>query len=175
MYAVILTGGKQYRVKEGDVLSVEKLNIEPGRKAQFDRVLLIEDGDKIQVGTPVLDNAMVLALVLENFKDEKVLVFKKKRRKQFRRTRGHRQPLTKIRIARITADRTLLTAADLAEEKLAPVEKPVQKIKPEAAVPAPAPGPKKAPAKAKAPKKEAAKPKAVKKPAPPKTKKATKE
>ncbi len=175
MYAVILTGGKQYRVKAGDVLSVEKLNIEPGRKAQFDRVLLIEDGDNIQVGTPVLDNAMVLALVLENYKDEKVLVFKKKRRKQFRRTRGHRQPLTKIRIARITADRTLLTAADLAEEKLAPVEKPVPKVKPEAAVPAPAPGPKKAPAKAKTPKKEAAKPKAVKKPAPPKTKKATKE
>jgi large subunit ribosomal protein L21 len=175
MYAVILTGGKQYRVKEGDVLSVEKLNIEPGRKAQFDRVLLIEDGDNIQVGTPVLDNAMVLALVLENYKDEKVLVFKKKRRKQFRRTRGHRQPLTKIRIARITADRTRLTAADLAEEKLAPVEKPVPKVKPEAPVPAPAPEPKKAPAKAKAPKKEAAKPKAVKKPAPPKTKKATKE
>jgi large subunit ribosomal protein L21 len=171
MYAVILTGGKQYRVKEGDVLSVEKLNIEPGRKAQFDRVLLIEDGDDIRVGTPFLDNAMVLALVLENYKDEKVLVFKKKRRKQYRRTRGHRQPLTKIRIARITVDRTLITAADLAEEKLAPVEKPVQAAKPKAA--APAPRPEKAPAKA--PKKEAAKSKTVKKPAPLKTKKPTKE
>ena len=173
MYAVIVTGGKQYRVKEGDVLSVEKLNIDPGRKAQFDRVLLIEDGDDIQVGTPVLDNAMVLALVLENFKDEKVLVFKKKRRTQYRRTRGHRQPLTKIRIVRIATDRTLITAVDLAEEKLAPVEKPVPAAKPKAA--APAPQPEKAPAKAKAPKKEAAKPKAVKKPAAPKKKKATKE
>jgi len=173
MYAVIMTGGKQYRVKEGDILSVEKLNIEPGRKAQFDRVLLIEDGDDIQVGTPVLDNAMVLALVLENFKDEKVLVFKKKRRKQYRRTRGHRQPLTKIRIARITMDRTLITAADLAEEKLAPVEKPAKAAKPKAA--APAPEPEKAPAKVKAPKKAAAKPETVKKPAPPKPKKATKE
>jgi len=173
MYAVIVTGGKQYRVKEGDVLSVEKLNIDPGRKAQFDRVLLIEDGDDIQVGTPVLDNAMVLALVLENYKDEKVLVFKKKRRKQYRRTRGHRQPLTKIRIVRIAADRTLITAVDLAEEKLAPVVKPVPAAKPKAA--APAPQPEKAPAKAKAPKKEAAKPKAVKKPAAPKKKKATKE
>lgn len=173
MYAVIVTGGKQYRVREGDVLSVEKLNIDPGRKAQFDRVLLIEDGDDIQVGTPVLDNAMVLALVLENYKDEKVLVFKKKRRKQYRRTRGHRQPLTKIRIVRIAADRTLITAVDLAEEKLAPVEKPVPAAKPKAA--APAPPPEKAPAKAKAPKKEAAKPKAVKKPAAPKKKKATKE
>ena len=173
MYAVIVTGGKQYRVKEGDVLSVEKLNIDPGRKAQFDRVLLIEDGDNIQVGTPVLDNAMVLALVLENYKDEKVLIFKKKRRKQYRRTRGHRQPLTKIRIVRIATDRTLITAVDLAEEKLAPVEKPVPAAKPKAA--APAPQPEKAPAKAKAPKKEAAKPKAVKKPAAPKKKKATKE
>jgi large subunit ribosomal protein L21 len=173
MYAVIVTGGKQYRVKEGDVLSVEKLNIDPGRKAQFDRVLLIEDGDDIQVGTPVLDNAMVLALVLENYKDEKVLIFKKKRRKQYRRTRGHRQPLTKIRIVRITADRTLITAVDLAEEKLPPVEKPVQAAKPKAA--APAPKPEKAPAKAKASKKEAAKPKTVKKPAAPKPKKATKE
>jgi large subunit ribosomal protein L21 len=175
MYAVIVTGGKQYRVKEGDVLSVEKLNIEPGRKAQFDRVLLIEDGDDIQVGTPVLDNAMVLALVLENFKDEKVLVFKKKRRKQYRRTRGHRQPLTKIRIARITADRTQITAADLAEEKLVPVEKPAPAAKPKAAAPAPAPEKAPAKAKAKAPKKEAVKPKTVKKAAAPKPKKATKE
>lgn len=171
MHAVIVTGGKQYRVKEGDVLSIEKLDLEPGRKAQFDRVLLIEDGENIQVGTPVLDDAMVLALVLENYKDEKVLVFKKKRRKQFRRTRGHRQPLTKIRIVRVTPDRTLLTAADLGEEKLTPVEKPVPAAKPKAAAPAPAP--EKAPAKAT--KKETAKPKTVKKPASPKTKKTTKE
>ncbi len=176
MYAVILTGGKQYRVKEGDVLSVEKLDLAPGRKAHFDRVLLIEDGDTIQVGRPFLDNAMVLGLVLENYKDEKVLVFKKKRRKQFRRTRGHRQPLTKVRIARIAPDRTLLTAADLAEEKPAPVEKPVPAAKPKAA--APAAEPKKAPAKASKKEtaaKEPVKPKAVKKPASSKTKKATKE
>jgi large subunit ribosomal protein L21 len=178
MYAVILTGGKQYRVKEGDVLSVEKLNIEPGRKAQFDRVLLIEDGDDVQVGTPFLDNAMVLALVLENFKDEKVLVFKKKRRKQFRRTHGHRQQLTKVRITRITLDRTRITAEDLAEEKPAPVEKPAPAPKPKAAPSAEAPAPTKpakAAAKAKPAKNEAAKPKAAKKPAPVKTKKATKE
>ena len=174
MYAVILTGGKQYRVKEGDVLAVEKLDLEPGRKAHFDRVLLIEDGETVQVGTPVLDDAMVLGLVLENFKDEKVLVFKKKRRKQFRRTRGHRQSLTKVRITRIAADRTRLTAEDLAEEKPAPVEKPVKAAKPAPAEPAAAPA--KAPAKAKPAKKEAAKPKpAAKKPASPKTRKATKE
>jgi large subunit ribosomal protein L21 len=175
MYAVIMTGGKQYRVKEGEVLSVEKLDLPPGRKAHFDRVLLIEDGETIQVGTPVLDNAMVLGLVLENFRDEKVIVFKKKRRKQFRRTHGHRQSLTKVRITKISPDRSLITAEDLAEEKLAPVVKPAPVAKPKP-VPAPAKAPAKAQAKAKpAKKKEAAKPKAVKKPAPPKAKKAIKE
>jgi large subunit ribosomal protein L21 len=171
MYAVILTGGKQYRVKEGDVFSVEKLGLEPGRKAQFDHVLLIEDGETIQVGTPVLDNAMVLGLVLENFRDEKVLVFKKKRRKQYRRTHGHRQSLTKVRITRITPDRTLITAAELAEEKPAPVEKPVPAPKPKPA-PAPAAAPEKAPAKGKPAKKAAPAPKAAKKPASTKPKKA---
>jgi len=177
MHAVIVTGGKQYRVKVGDVLAIEKLELEPGRKAQFDRVLLIEDGETVQVGTPVLDAAMVLGLVLENFKDEKVLVFKKKRRKQFRRTHGHRQQLTKVRITRIAPDRTQLTSADLAEEKLAPVEKPAPAPKPKAPAPvvAPAAKPSKATAKAKPAKKQAAKPKAEKKPAPAKTKKATKE
>jgi large subunit ribosomal protein L21 len=165
MHAVILTGGKQYRVKEGDVLAVEKLGLEPGRKAHFDRVLLIEDGEAIQVGTPVLGNAMVLGVVLENFKDEKVLVFKKKRRKQFRRTRGHRQLLTKVRITRITPDRSLITASDLAEEKPVPVEKPVRAPRPKPAAPAPAKAAEKAPAKAKPAKKEAAKPKTAKKPA----------
>lgn len=175
MYAVIMTGGKQYRVKEGDVLAVEKLDLEPGRKAHFDRVLLIEDGGTVQVGTPVLDNAMVLGLVLENFKDEKVLVFKKKRRKQFRRTHGHRQQLTKVRITRITPDRTQITAEDLAEEKLAPVEKPAPAPKPKAAAPKPAPAAGKPAKAAKPAKKEAAKPKAEKKPAPAKAKKAVKE
>ena len=174
MYAVILTGGKQYRVKEGDVLSIEKLGLEPGRKAQFDRVLLIEDGETIQVGMPVLDNAMVLGLVLENFKDEKVLVFKKKRRKQYRRTRGHRQSLTKVRITRISPDRTLITAADLAEEKPAPIEKPAPAPKPKPA-PAPAAAPEKAPAKGKPAKKAAPAPKAAKKAASPKAKKAKKQ
>lgn len=173
MHAVILTGGKQYRVTEGDVFAVEKLDLEPGRKAHFDRVLLVEDGETVHVGAPVLDNAMVLGLVLENFKDEKVLVFKKKRRKQYRRTRGHRQQLTKVRITRITMDRTRITAEDLAEEKLAPVEKPAPAPKPKAVAPAPvAEKPAKAAAKAKPAKKPAAGPKAEKKPAPAKTKKA---
>jgi large subunit ribosomal protein L21 len=148
MYAVILTGGKQYRVKEGDVLSVEKLDIEHGRKVGFDRVLLIEDGESVLVGTPALENALVRAEVIETYKDEKVLVFKKKRRKQFRRTRGHRQQLTRVRVEGIYPDKSVAPAEE------APVEKP------RPAVPEKAPEAKPA---AKAPEKAAAEPK---KPAP---------
>jgi large subunit ribosomal protein L21 len=154
MYAVILTGGKQYRVKEGDVLSVEKLSIEAGQKVGFDEVLLIEDGESVLVGTPILENALVRAEVVETYKDEKVLVFKKKRRKQFRRTRGHRQQLTKVRVEGIYADKSAAPA-----EK-APRPKPeavVREKAPEAKVVAGAPE-KAAPA----PKKPAVK---VKKPA----------
>jgi len=151
MYAVILTGGKQYRVKEGDLLSVEKLDAENGRKFGFDQVLLIEDGEKVLVGTPVLENAMVRAEVIETYKDEKVLIFKKKRRKQFRRTRGHRQQLTKVRVEGIYPDKSLAPAEE------APLPKPVPaapKAVPEAKaeVKAPekaAPAPKKAAPKAK--------------------------
>lgn len=101
MFAVIKTGGKQYRVKEGDILSVEKIGAEKGRIIHFDRVLLLEDGQQIQVGTPYLEKARVAAEVLEDYKDEKVIVFKKKRRKGYRRKKGHRQLLTRIRISGI--------------------------------------------------------------------------
>lgn len=124
MYAVIQTGGKQYRVKSGDLLSIEKLGIEAGQKVQFDQVLLIEDEGRIQVGRPVLEKAVVEAVVVENFRDEKVLVFKKKRRKQFRRTRGHRQQLTKVRIDAILADKSVLPAVAPIKEKPAPAPKP---------------------------------------------------
>jgi large subunit ribosomal protein L21 len=101
MFAVIKTGGKQYKIQEGEILQVEKLNIEKGKKVKFDAVLLIEDGDKAQIGTPFVKNAVVEAVVVENFKDKKVIVFKKKRRKQYRKTKGHRQELTKVQIERI--------------------------------------------------------------------------
>ncbi len=101
MFAVIKTGGKQYKVQEGEILQVEKLNIEKGKKVRFDEVLLIEDVDKAQIGTPFVKDAVVEAVVVENFKDKKVIVFKKKRRKQYRKTKGHRQELTKIQIERI--------------------------------------------------------------------------
>ena len=101
MFAVIKTGGKQYKVQEGDVLSVEKLNMEKEKKVTFDKVLLIKDEGKTLIGTPFVENALVRAEVIENFKDKKVLIFKKKRRKQYRKTRGHRQELTRIKIEEI--------------------------------------------------------------------------
>ena len=104
MFAVIRTGGKQYRVQEGDVLVIEKILAGAGQKVAFDQVLLIDDGDKTLLGTPFVENASVRGEVVEDFKGEKVLVFKKKRRKQFRRTRGHRQSLTRVRIERILTD-----------------------------------------------------------------------
>jgi large subunit ribosomal protein L21 len=104
MYAVIKTGGKQYRVQAGDVLDIEKLDAEKGKKITFDQVLLIEDKDNVLIGTPLLDKAQVIGEVIENFKDKKVIVFKKKRRKQYRRMKGHRQLLTRIKIEEIVPE-----------------------------------------------------------------------
>jgi len=155
MFAVIKTGGKQYVVKEGDVLQIEKLGVEAGRKILLDRVLLIEEGEKTLIGTPVLENAVVRAEILKNLKAEKVLVFKKKRRKQFRRTRGHRQPLTEIRIERIIADKSAVPAEELKLD-IKPVEKAVPEAKP---AEKPAEKPKAVPVEkaAKAPEKKATK------------------
>jgi len=121
MFAVIKTGGKQYKVQEGEILQVEKLNIEKGKKVKFDEVLLIEDGDKTKIGTPFVKSAVVEAVVVENFKDKKVIVFKKKRRKQYRRTKGHRQELTKVQIERI------VFAEKQAPKKAAPKKKAAAK------------------------------------------------
>lgn len=104
MFAVIKTGGKQYRVQAGDVLEVEKLKVEPSLKVIFDQVLLIGDEGSTLIGTPFVEKAAVRAEVVETLKDDKVIVFKKKRRKQYRRTRGHRQQLTRVRIEEIIPD-----------------------------------------------------------------------
>ncbi len=104
MYAVIKTGGKQYRVAAGDVIKVEKLDGEVGDQIGFDQVLMVGDEgteDSAKVGTPVLEGAEVTAEVLEQGKADKVLIFKKKRRKNYRRTRGHRQHQTVLRISDI--------------------------------------------------------------------------
>ncbi|MEZ5935099.1 MAG: 50S ribosomal protein L21 [Alphaproteobacteria bacterium] len=102
MYAVIKTGGKQYRVAAGDVIKVEKLAGEVGANVDFDQVLMI-GGDEPKIGAPLVDGAVVSAEVLEQGKADKVLIFKKKRRHKYRRTRGHRQHQTVLRISGITA------------------------------------------------------------------------
>lgn len=101
MYAIVESGGKQIQVAPGDRVRVEKLLGEVGSKVELTRVLLLSDAGKIQVGRPYLEGARVTATVLEQDKTRKVLVFKKKRRKQYRRTRGHRQAFTALRIESI--------------------------------------------------------------------------
>ena len=100
MYAVIKTGGKQYRVAAGDVIKVEKLDGEVGQTVDFDQVLMV-GGDEAAIGTPTVKGAKVTAEVLEQGKADKVLIFKKKRRQNYRRTRGHRQHQTVLRISDI--------------------------------------------------------------------------
>ncbi len=102
MYAVIKTGGKQYRVSEGDRLRVEKLPGDAGAKVTFDEVLMI-GGDKVAVGTPVVKGAKVSAEIVKQGRDKKVIVFKFRRRKNYRRKRGHRQPFTELKITGISA------------------------------------------------------------------------
>ena len=104
MWAVIETGGKQYRVKEGDVIAVEKIEVPEGEKVTFDRVLMIgKDDSKVEFGTPYLDKARVEAKVLKQGKGRKIIVFKYKKRKNYRRKKGHRQLLTLVQIEKINA------------------------------------------------------------------------
>ena len=98
MYAVIETGGKQYRVQQGDVISVEKLGVEAGDKVTFDKVLVVNDGEAVSVGTPCVEGATVGATVVENGKGKKVIIFKYKAKKDYRKKQGHRQPYTMVKI-----------------------------------------------------------------------------
>ena len=101
MYAIIETGGKQYRVEKDTVLFIEKLDSEKGGKVTFDRVLMASQEGKLQVGAPTLQGARVTAEVLDQHKADKVIAFKKRRRHGYQRTRGHRQHLTKVKITDI--------------------------------------------------------------------------
>ena len=102
MHAIIETGGKQYKVAEGDTLFIEKLPDEAGDNVTFDKVLAVIDGDKITVGTPVVEGAKVDASVVKNGKGKKIIVFKYKPKKGYRRKQGHRQPYTKVTIGKIS-------------------------------------------------------------------------
>lgn len=101
MYAVIKTGGKQYRVKPGDVLVVEKLPGDAGAEVAFDQVLMLGEGENVTLGAPVVEGAVVKAMLVETRKGEKVKIFKKIRRQGYRRTRGHRQPESVLRVTSI--------------------------------------------------------------------------
>jgi len=103
MYAVLETGGKQYRVTAGDTLEVERLTVEAGQPVTFDRVLLINADGKLSVGTPTVASASVIADVGEHKRGDKVIAFKMKRRKGYHRTVGHRQELTVVKIKEIKA------------------------------------------------------------------------
>ncbi len=101
MYAVIKTGGKQYRVKEGDVLKIEQLPAEVGSKVKFDEVLMLADGDNITCGTPLVSKAVVNAEVLEQGRHKKIKIIKFKRRKHHMKQMGHRQNYTQVKIVGI--------------------------------------------------------------------------
>lgn len=101
MYAVIMSGGKQYRVSEGDLIRVEKLEAELGAPVEFNDVLLIKTDDETYIGQPLVEGASVTGTLESQGKDDKILVFKYKKKKQYRRTRGHRQQHSAVRIEKI--------------------------------------------------------------------------
>src|SRR5258706_8208462 len=192
MYAVIKTGGKQYRVQAGDVLVVEKLDGEPGAKLAFDQVLMIGEGEKVTLGAPIVAGASVSATLIETRKGQKIKIFKKIRRQGYRRTKGHRQiesvlrvtslvgggktetwdgevnltPLAELNARARNLARGMEAAAAKASAKTTAKAAPAKaapKAKPVKAEAAPAPAPKAEAAKSEAPKKAAA-PKAEAKP-----------
>ena len=101
MYAIIQTGGKQYRVSEGDVVSIEKLTVAEGEEVVFDQVLTVVSDSDIKIGKPVVEGAKVTAKVVEHGKGKKILVFKYKAKSNYRKRQGHRQPYTKVEISKI--------------------------------------------------------------------------
>ena len=99
--AIIETGGKQYKVSASNILKVEKLDIKKGNKVEFKKVLLVNDDKTVEIGDPTVSGAIVEGMLLDNIKDRKVIVFKKRRRQNSRKRYGHRQPLSKVQITKI--------------------------------------------------------------------------
>lgn len=122
MYAIIETCGKQYKVSEGDVVFFEKLEAEEGKKVKFDNVILVSDGKKVEVGTPYVKGAKVEGKVIAHGKAKKIIVFKYKAKKNYRRKQGHRQPFTKVEITSIKL------AAEKADTDLAEKAKSKQEV-----------------------------------------------
>lgn len=154
MYAVIKTGGKQYRVREGDTLRIEKLAAEAGAKIQFDQILMVGEGDKVNVGTPFINGGQVSATVIAQGRADKIKVVKFKRRKNYLRRNGHRQSFTEVEITKIgggkaTAAKPAAERAPKAEPKAAPKAETAAKPSVEAEAKAAAEPKAKAPAKKK--------------------------
>lgn len=103
MYAIIETGGKQLKVKEGQTINVEKLNVEPGDTVTFDNVVFVGGGEQVKTGTPHVEGASVTAKVDQHGLGKKIVIFKFKRRKKYRRKQGHRQPYTQLSVEKINA------------------------------------------------------------------------
>ncbi len=103
MYAIIKNGGKQYKVQEGDIILFDKLNLEPNKEIEINEVLLLENGEDVKVGTPLVEGAKVIATVINEGRGEKVVIFKKRRRKDSKRKRGFRRDFTRVRITKIEA------------------------------------------------------------------------
>jgi len=157
MYAVLNSGGKQYKVQKGEVLKVEKISGDVGSSVTFDRVLMFSDGENVSIGQPVLDSVSVEGHIVEQGKARKIIVFKYKRRKRFRRKNGHRQEFTAVLIDSIKAKGTKAAKAaePKAEAKAEVKESETQKAAPKKAAPQKAVA-KETAAKEAAPKKETA-------------------
>ena len=167
MYALVKTGGKQYRVSKDDTILVERIAADEGAEVILDDIVMLGDGDKVTIGTPRVEGAAVSATVMRQTRGPKIIIFRRKRRKNHRRTQGHRQDLTLLKINAIAEDGKSLTpkaapkkaaakAETKAEAKRAPAKKAAAKAEAKVA-------PKKAPAKKAAAKKTAAKKAAAKK------------
>ena len=128
MFAVIKTGGKQYRVAAEDVITIEKLPAEAGATVTFEDVLMVGDGDKATIGTPLVAGASVAGEVVEQTRGDKIRIFKKKRRKHYQRTAGHRQHLTVVKITDILNDGAKKAAPKAAAKAKAPAEKKAEKV-----------------------------------------------
>jgi len=139
MYAVLTSGGKQYRVEAGSTLALERLEGEPGTAITFDRILLIGDGDEVLVGTPVVPGASVIGVVLGESRGPKLVIFKFKQKVKYRRRTGHRQHLTKVRIDAInpTAARKVAAPpkAEQPKAEVEPMAEPMRASKPRATRP----------------------------------------
>jgi large subunit ribosomal protein L21 len=154
MYALVKTGGKQYRVSKNDTILVERISADEGAEVILDNVVMLGDGDKVTIGTPRVEGAAVSATVMRQTRGPKIIIFRRKRRKNHRRTQGHRQDLTLLKINAIAEDGKSLTPK--AAPKKAPAKKAAAKAEAKAA-------PKKAAAKKAPAKKAAAKKAAAKK------------